>query len=164
MSVVTILRLTFVGVLGLGLAGCLTTETDGSTRTSRSTQPIFGSSHSAASPAGYRVSADDAENTSPACVNDLAVFQASLQMPEAVQMDLNKSVSSYIREAGDAQAARARVDQRLAALNVALETEVENRDPFNLRNRARSDDAISTIEDSILLNEALAEAISCYQD
>jgi len=115
-------------------------------------------------PVGIRVARVDANSSARACVNDLAFYEAYLQNPSEPAMDINKSVRSYIQDAGDAQTAMVEVDRHLSALNVALDNEMDNRDPFNLRARARSDDAIASIEDGILLNEALAEAISCHLD
>ncbi len=103
----------------------------------------------------------DAQGAPLACVNDLAVFHAHLQMPGSSGMDLNKPVTAYVQEAGGAGAAIAVVNVELNNLNQRLDSELADRNPFDPRARTRSDDAISVLEDGILLNEALAEALEC---
>ena len=158
MGVQDILRVTVVAISAVALSGCLAT---GGGTTTQHYQAHYQTA-SGATPTGYRVERVDSRNAAAACVNDLSVYEAHLQMPDQPSLDLNKPVGNYIREAGNARAAMEGVNQQLLVLNASLEHEVDGRNPFNAASRARSDDAIATIEDSILLNEALAEAISCH--
>lgn len=114
-------------------------------------------------PGGIHVETADYDlaNAPKACVNNLAVFEAHLQVPDAPAMDLNKPVNAYVQEAGSARAAINAVQVELASLNTDLNYELAGRNPFDANARAASDDAIAYIEDGILLNEALAEALEC---
>ena len=96
-----------------------------------------------------------------ACVNDLRVYRAHLQMPSASRFDLTKPVASYVQEAGGADTAINEVNARVDQLNLDLELELARRNPFNEQARRTSDDTIASLEDRILLNQALAEALEC---
>ncbi len=95
------------------------------------------------------------------CVADLEIYSAHLQMPGTARYDLSKSVDTYVREAGGADAAMQVVNEEATSLNRELDLELSQRNPFNEQARRRSDDMIAELEDGILLNEALAEAIAC---
>lgn len=103
------------------------------------------------------------ETTAPqACVNDLRVYEAYLQVPERPIKPLDRTVNEYIREAGGAPQAIAALQIELGQLNTDLEAELDARNPFDPLSRARADDNIARIEDGILLNEALIEALNCH--
>ena len=121
--------------------------------------PNFGSS----SPSTFEVAPLEFDPaTAPnACVNDLRVFRAHLQMPSASRFDLAKPVDAYVREAGGADTAINEVTARVDQLSLDLELELARRNPFNDQARRTSDDTIASLEDRILLNQALAEALEC---
>jgi len=105
----------------------------------------------------------DPNNAPKACVNDLRIYRAHLQMPGATNLDLNKPINNYIREAGGPHEALQAVYARINELNGEMDLELARRDPFNEQSRRRADDSIATLEDRILLNQALAEALECRQ-
>jgi len=105
----------------------------------------------------------DPNNAPKACVNDLQIYRAHLQMPGVTTLDLNKPVNSYINEAGGPHEALQAVYARINDLNGEMDLELARRDPFNEQSRRRADDSIATLEDRILLNQALAEALGCRQ-
>ena len=142
-------KVALVVTLGLSLSACLTAGGSWSSVTTGLSQ------------AGSFNRTSDHENAPNPCVNNLRIYHAHLQMPSATGFDLNKPVTNYIQESGSADAAISHVNADLNQLNHDLEQELAQRNPFNEIARERSDDAIATIEDGILLNEALAEAIEC---
>lgn len=97
-----------------------------------------------------------------ACVNDLRVYQAYLQAPDQQSRDLSKPVNEYIRDAGGAEEAIEVATVNIASLNNELDRELANRNPFNAAARNSADDNIARIEDGILLNEVLIEALRCH--
>jgi len=105
----------------------------------------------------------DPNNAPKACVNDLQIYRAHLQMPGASTLDLNKPINNYIREAGGPREALQTVYAQINDLNGEMDLELARRDPFNEQSRRRADDSIATLEDRILLNQALAEALECRQ-
>ncbi len=152
-------------VVALALAGCQ------SARTNTSGGDAYDTSAGAAAAATpnrsfggleHNPSRYNAANARSACVNDLQIYQAYLQAPEEPAKNLTKPVQDYIRDAGGAQQAIEAANVELASLNTQLERELATRDPFNAAARARADDRIARIEDGILLNEALVEALQCH--
>lgn len=106
--------------------------------------------------------ADYNTETAPkACVNDLEIYEAHLQAPEAVRTDLERPVSSYINQAGSARAALNEVNAEISNLEGALINEQAHRNTFNPSARANADASIEVLEDEVFLNRALAEAIEC---
>lgn len=144
--------------LALSMSACVTTSGSGSASTG--TTPAY---YATQSTGGLEVEPFDFDpaDAPKACVNDLRVYRAHLQMPGASRIDLNKPVTNYVQEAGGKDAALNAVTAEINRLNEQLELEMARRNPFNQSARRRSDDTISTIEDGILLNEALAEALTC---
>ncbi len=110
---------------------------------------------------GITVASFDPTDARQTCVNDLTIYRAHLQVPASPAVDLNKPVNAYVQEAGSAGAAINVLNGELNELNRALDGELAQRNPFDVGERARSDDAIAVIEDGIFLNEALAEALEC---
>jgi len=103
----------------------------------------------------------DPDDAPRACVNDLRIYGAYLQMPNSSGMNLNKPINDYIHDAGGADAALNAANAQVIELRQQLDSAVASRDPFDMEARKDSDDVIATLEDGILLNQALAEAIEC---
>lgn len=155
----------FIAVLALAVAGCETTS-----------DPSIGGDYSASSSSAaaaptptrsygsleHNSSRFDESTARPGCVNDLQIYEAYLQAPDLPAKNLRKPVQDYIRDAGGAQEAITAANVDLTSLNVQLERELASRNPFDAAARARSDDNIARIEDGILLNEALIEALQCH--
>lgn len=139
--------------LGLSLSGCF----------NFGQQAWRGGAYGEGGGGGFEINTAsyDVANAPRACVNNLSVYHASLQAPEAVTTDLSRSINSYIREAGGARAALNIVNMEFNDLNGALNYEQVQREAFNASARAQSDAAIDVLEDEIFLNRALAEALSC---
>ena len=75
------------------------------------------------------------------------------------------NLTANIREvdAGSPEAAIQEANQNVNQLNQRLDQELAERDPFDDETRWSADDAIATMEDRIMLNQALAEALECHR-
>jgi|GEM_PF-1882023 len=165
------IRVVAVTAGALALSACVTT---GGGSTAANTPNAVSTQQAAAQSVNYpRSSAGILEveplsydpNGAPrSCVNDLRVYRAYLQAPEASRIDLNKSVNDYVREAGGADAAINAANAQVIQLRQQLNTAVDNRNPFDENARKDADDTIAALEDSILLNQALAEALECRRN
>lgn len=165
------IRILAVAAGALALSACVTT---GGGSTAANTSNAVSTQQAAAQSVNYpRSSAGMLEveplsydpNGAPrSCVSDLRVYRAYLQAPEASRIDLNKSVNDYVREAGGADAAINAANAQVIQLRQQLNTAVDNRDPFDENARKDADDTIAALEDSILLNQALAEALECRRN
>jgi len=105
----------------------------------------------------------DPANAPRACVNDLRVYRTHLQMPGVSHLDLNKPINAYVQDAGGTEAAIDEANDTVTHLNQQLDLELARRNPFNTETRRTTDDAIASIEDRIMLNQALAEALECHR-
>lgn len=165
------IRIAAVTMGAMALSACVTT---GGGSTAADTSNAVGTQQAAAQSVNYpRSSAGmlaveplsyDPNGAPRSCVNDLRVYRAYLQAPEASRVDLNKSVSDYVRESGGADAAISAANAQVIQLRQQLSTAVDNRDPFDENARKDADDTIAALEDSILLNQALAEALECRRN
>lgn len=164
------IRILAVAAGAAALSACVTTG-GGTSTTAASTPNAVSTQTASAQPVNYpRSSAGmlaveplsyDTGNAPRSCANDLRGYGAYLQAPEASRMDLNKSVSDYVREAGGADAAINAANAQVIQLRQQLSTAIDNRNPFDENARKDADDTIAMLEDSILLNQALAEALEC---
>lgn len=167
----SVIRIAAVTMGAAALSACVTT---GGGSTAANTSNAVSTQQASTQAASYpRSSAGMLEveplsydlNGAPrSCVNDLRVYRAYLQAPEASRIDLNKSVNDYVREAGGADAAINAANAQVIQLRQQLSTVEDNRNPFDENARKDADDTIAALEDSILLNQALAEALECRRN
>jgi len=167
----SMIRIAVVAAGAMALSACVTTgggSTAANTPNAVSTQqaapqnvsyPRSSAGMLAVEPLSY-----DPQGAPRSCVNDLRVYRAYLQAPEVSRIDLNKSVNDYVRDAGGADAAINAANAQVVQLRQQLSTAVDNRDPFDENSRKDADDTIAALEDSILLNQALAEALECRRN
>jgi hypothetical protein len=159
----------------VSLSACVTTGGTGSTAADTpnavgttavaSAQPVNPAPTSSGSMIEVQPTTYSAGGTPHACVGDLRFYRAYLQMPDAAHaVDMNKPINDYVREAGGADAAINAANAQVIQLRQQLNTALADRDPFDEDSRKDSDDAIATLEDNILLNQALAEALQCRRN
>lgn len=100
-------------------------------------------------------------SAAPSCPGDLSFYRAQLQLPSEAVVDPGMPVHAYLASHGGAETASAQLKTELASYESSLASEKAARNPFDAKSRATSDRKIAKLEDSILLSEALIEAIDC---